>query len=133
MTTFFERNLTKEPVILINTPDSSGEKWYYRNGEYGSSKQTGCKIDFMFHFGYKVTIDGRERYFKDKIYYSLDKDQEVHWRNDFTLIAGTPDNLAKCESIIAQMNAITDRLKEMFKDPETAEQTLQAQTIKLIN
>lgn len=138
-----KESLTKEPLIFIEVSESSGENLYFRKkpGEskswYNDVRQTGCKIDFHYIFGYKMNVAGKDMYYKDGTYMtyeSSDKDEVIYDSDlkDYTVIPGTPDNLLKCESIIEQMNALTDRLMEMFKDSDTAQQTLANSNVKLI-
>lgn len=133
---WFEEATTKEPVILIEIKGSSGENYYYpqRNDRYNKSvKQTGCKVDFAYFYGYRIKTADKERYFKDGAYAELDKDHEIYFPERYVIIDATPDLLKRCEEIIAGLNSMTEMMQSLFKTPETAIKTLLNHNIKLLN
>lgn len=131
-----EETHTKEPVILIQIKGSSGENWYSppdAKNNYYNHRQTGCKVDFLYFYGYRLHIGDTVRYFKEGKYAGLDKDNELYRAEEnYVIIDATPDLLKKCEEIIEGLNNMTAMMQSLFKTPEAAIQTLMNSNIKLI-
>lgn len=130
--------LTKKPIIFIQIKGSTGENYYYPEtgeGAWNSTRQTGCKVDFVYFYGYSLKVGENERYFRDGEYSKIGKDQEIyrHNINDFVIIDYAPELLKKCEEIIDGLNNMTVMMQSLFKDSESAIKTLLTSNVKLLN
>jgi hypothetical protein len=109
---YYIHALSKERLIFIDKE---------RHDPYGyrSTSEQYAKIEFSYKVGYKMTLNGKEQYYEDRLgsgrdskLYDVDK--------NYTTLPLTDENLARCKEIVEQFNKIRAKIQELFSDEKKA-------------